>query len=85
MFPHVVDARYLSGHRLWLMFDDGLEGEINLKGVLKGPIFNPLQNTDIFAGFKLDKKAGTLVWPNGADIAPEFLYDRLACAVAAAE
>ena len=85
MFPHVIKARHIAGHRVWLMFDDGLEGELDLKSDLKGPIFEPLQITSEFAKLKLDKKAGTLVWPNGADIAPEFLHNRLTMAVAAAE
>ena len=85
MFPHVIDTRHISGHQIWLHFNDGLEGEIDLKTALHGPIFKPLENVDEFAKFRLDKKAGTLVWPNGADIAPEFLHDRLAREVAAAE
>ncbi len=85
MFPHVQKARYLSGHRVWLLFDDGLEGELDLKVYLKGPIFESLEEPSTFAKFTLDKKAGTLVWPNGADIAPEFLHDILSRSAAAAE
>ncbi len=85
MFPHVIKARHIKEHRVWLVFDDGLEGELDLKGDLRGPVFEPLRTTDEFARFKLDEKSGTLVWPNGADIAPEFLHNRLAMAVAAVE
>ena len=85
MFPHVITARHVSEYRVWIAFDDGLEGELDLRGRLRGPIFEPLENVDEFKKFSLDKKAGTLVWPNGADIAPEFLHDILSRAAAAAE
>jgi hypothetical protein len=70
----VVDARYISGHRMWLRFDDGLEGEIDLASVLHGPVFEPLKDPAYFAKFTID---WTLTWPNGADIAPESLYERV--------
>ena len=70
----VLDARYLHGYRVWLRFDDGLEGEINLSDVLWGPVFEPLKDPAYFANFTVD---WTLTWPNGADIAPESLYARV--------
>lgn len=70
----VLDARYLEGYRVWLRFDDGLEGEIDLAGVLRGPVFEPLEDPAYFANFTVD---WTLTWPNGADIAPESLYTRV--------
>lgn len=70
----VVEARYLSGYRVWLRFDDGLEGEVDLESVLWGPVFEPLKDPAYFANFTLD---WTLTWPNGADLAPESLYQRV--------
>jgi hypothetical protein len=70
----VLDARYLDGYRVWLRFDDGLEGEVELSGVLRGPVFEPLKDPAYFANFTVD---WTLTWPNGADIAPESLYARV--------
>jgi hypothetical protein len=70
----VVDARYLGGYRIWLRFDDGLEGEVDLESVLHGEVFEPLRDPDYFAAFTID---WTLTWPNGADIAPESLYERV--------
>ena len=70
--PHVESAHPLGGHRVWLRFDDGLEGEIDLAGELRGEVFEPLRDPDYFAGFRVDD---TLVWPNGADFALEFLRD----------
>jgi hypothetical protein len=70
--PLVECARCLGGHRVWLRFDDGLEGEIDLAAELHGEVFQPLRDPDYFAGFRVDD---TLIWPNGADFAPEFLRD----------
>ena len=70
----VVEARYLSGHRVWLRFDDGVEGEVDLRDALRGPVFEPLQDPAYFALFSVD---WTLTWPNGADLAPESLHERV--------
>jgi hypothetical protein len=72
--PHVIEARHLGGHRVWLRFDDGIEGEIDLGGDLRGVVFEPLRDPEYFARFSIDD---TLVWPNGADFAPEFLHERV--------
>lgn len=72
---HVVRARYLDAHRVWLRFEDGLEGEVDLGRELDGEVFEPLQDPGYFARFEVD---GTLTWPNGADFAPEFLHDLVA-------
>ena len=73
MLPHVVDARYVANHTIWLRFDDGAEGEIDLANELDGPVFEPLKDLTFFRQFKVDAELRTLVWPNGADFAPEFL------------
>ena len=72
--PHLVDSRHLGGHRIWLRFDDGVEGEVDLATDLWGEVFEPLRDPSYFARFSVDD---TLVWPNGADFAPEFLYERV--------
>ena len=74
MLVHVTEAKHRGGHRVWLRFNDGLEGEIDLSGSLRGPVFQPLADVEYFAHFQVDD---TLTWPNGADYAPEFLYDRV--------
>jgi hypothetical protein len=71
---HVVEARYVGGHVVWLRFRDGREGEIDLAPALGGPIFEPLKDPEIFRTFRVDPEFHTLVWPNGADIAPEYLH-----------
>jgi len=72
---YVVDARHISEFTLWLRFNDGTEGEIDLRDELTGPIFEPLRDPAYFKNFKVD--LDTVTWPNGADFAPEFLYDHL--------
>lgn len=71
---HVIEARYVGGHRVWLRFDDGLQGEVDLADALRGPIFEPLKDPQRFAEFKVDV---TLTWPSGADLAPESLHARV--------
>ena len=77
----VIEARYIRGHRVWLKFEDGVEGEIDLSGELRGPIFEPLRDPKYFARFTVLPDLGTISWPNGADFAPEFLYEKLHVAV----
>lgn len=69
----VTEARHLGGYRVWLRFSDGAEGEIDLEAELWGEVFEPLKDPAYFALVELDPEARTIVWPNGADLAPEFL------------
>jgi hypothetical protein len=70
----VVKAKHLGDFRVLLSFSDGLEGEIDLRDDLWGEVFEPLRDPAYFARFEVDD---TLVWPNGADFAPEFLDERV--------
>ena len=73
----VLEARYVSGFTIWLRFRDGRAGEVDLAPALNGPVFEPLKNVDYFRQFSVHPEFETLVWPNGADIAPEYLYDHV--------
>ncbi len=77
MLPRITDARYVQGFAVWLRFADGSEGIVDLAADLAGPIFEPLRDPLFFARVVLHPELKTLVWPNGADLAPEFLYERL--------
>lgn len=77
MFLHVVDAQYLGEYCLWLKFNNGAEGEIDLAGELEGEVFGPLRDLDAFKRFTVDPEIETVVWENGADFAPEFLYEQM--------
>lgn len=75
MYYDVVDARYVHDFTIWLKFEDGSDGEVDLSGELWGEVFEPLKDRDYFRNFTVEE-FGTITWPNGADFAPEFLYER---------
>jgi hypothetical protein len=74
---HVVDARHERDYILRLRFNDGAEGLVDLADQLYGEMFEPLKDLTKFKSFKLDPELNTVVWENGADLAPEFLHQRL--------
>jgi hypothetical protein len=71
----VVAVDVAGPHTLALTFKDGTRKRVDLLPLLEGPIFEPLRDPAFFAQVLLDPVAGTVVWPNGADIAPETLYE----------
>jgi hypothetical protein len=72
--PRVMAFRRVADFRVFFTFWDGTEKEIDLEPYLQGPIFNPLRRDPaLFAQMFLD--GDTIAWPNGADIAPETLYE----------
>ena len=73
MFLHVTDARYVGNYDVELTFSDGRRGVANLTDALWGPVFEPLRDPALFAQLWVDPELQTLVWPNGADLAPEYL------------
>ena len=74
---HIIEAQYRGGFVVWLRFYDGTAGEIDLGPELWGEVFEPLKDPAVFSQFKIDPLFHTLVWPNGADLAPEFLHDNI--------
>ena len=70
-FLHIDQARHLNDFEIWVSFNDGTEGSVDLKDDLEGSIFEPLKDPNYFKEFKLE--GHTLSWPNGADFAPEFI------------
>jgi hypothetical protein len=70
--PSVIRAEYCDHFRIHLTFNDNTEKTIDFHQWLRGPIFEPLKDLTYFRRFFLD--GGTVAWPNGADIAPETLY-----------
>ena len=71
----VLEARYVRDHVVWLRFRDGTAGEIDLESEMWGPVFESLKDPEAFRAFSIHPEFRTLVWPNGADLAPEFLHD----------
>jgi hypothetical protein len=76
MYYNVVAAKHVKDYVVWVKFEDGTEGEIDLMPELWGPVFEPLKNVEYFREV-IVAEYGTIAWPNGADIAPEFLYERV--------
>lgn len=74
MIPRVVAVEITGPHSLKLTFRDGVEKQIDLLPLLVGPVFQPLRDPSYFRQVLLDPVTGTIIWPNGADIAPETLY-----------
>ncbi len=75
----------MEGYRLWLRFNDGTSGTVDMSDELWGPMFEPLKDKTLFAQAALDPELETVTWPNGADLAPEFLYEQAAQSRAPAE
>ena len=76
MYYTVTEARYLRDRVLWLRFEDGTEGEVDLTNELTGPVFEPLEDVNYFKKVFLAEYR-TIAWQNGADVAPEFLYEQV--------
>ena len=72
---HVKKAKYISDYQIWVSFDDGSEGNVDLEKYLTGSMFEPLKEKSLFSKVRFDEELGTITWPNGADLAPEFLKD----------
>ena len=77
MIPRIIDASHVRNHTLRLRFSDGTEGEVDLAGELTGEVFVPLMDIGYFKRFCIHPELHTLTWPNDADFAPEFLYERV--------
>jgi hypothetical protein len=74
--PRVQSVRPLDDFRLAVCFEDGTAGEVDLKDRLFGPVFEPLKDPQYFAKVFVDE-FGAVAWPNGADLAPDAMYEQL--------
>ncbi len=74
----VLFVEPLTGYRVRLGFTDGSAREVDLERYLHGPVFEAIRSDpQVFRSVKVDKRMGTIVWPNGADIDPDVLYYEL--------
>jgi hypothetical protein len=72
----VSKIEYRGGYVYYIVFDDGVEGTIDFSDYLsRGPIFEPLKDKTLFSKARVE--GGTIGWPNGADVAPETLYEKI--------
>ncbi len=81
MSPRIVEARYVGDYTIHIRFADGAEGDIDLSEELFGPVFEPLKDIELFKQFSVHPELHTVVWPSGADLAPEFLREAIRVAV----
>jgi uncharacterized protein DUF2442 len=73
--PLLIDAKPSDGYTVHVRFEDGLTADVDLSYLLDyGGVFEPLHDLGYFRQLRADAEAGTIVWPNEADIAPETLY-----------
>jgi hypothetical protein len=73
----VTSARYAGGYKVELVFNNGNAGVVDLTDALWGPVFEPLKDMQAFRQLTLSEVLHTICWNNGADFAPEFLYEKL--------
>lgn len=77
MIPKIIEAKYLRDYTLFIRFSDGTEGEVDLRQELHGEVFESLKDVSVFKTFTVHPEFHTICWPNGADLAPEFLYEKI--------
>lgn len=74
---HITHVNPTGHGTLWLVFVDGLSGEVDVLDRMRGPVFDRARTPEGFAEVFLDTEGGTVAWPGGADLAPDTLYERV--------
>ena len=74
----VKSARYVEGYKVWIEFSNEESGVVDLEPDLRGPMFEPLKDPEKFKKFRVSGILRTLIWDNGANFAPEYLYSKIA-------
>jgi uncharacterized protein DUF2442 len=78
MLKDIVEVRPLENYRLYLRFEDGVEGTVDLANCVRFEgVFAPLQERAYFVQVQVHAELGTIFWPNGADLDPDVLYSRV--------
>jgi Protein of unknown function (DUF2442) len=75
--PDITNVVVPRHGRLSLTFADGLTGEVDVLDRMRGPVFERARTREGFAEVHVDPDIGTVCWPNGADLAPDTLYERV--------
>lgn len=76
MLMHVIGVKCIGPNSLRVWFDDGCVKDIDLVNELWGEVFEPLRDPEFFKQVFVNRETGTVEWPNGADLAPTFLYEK---------
>lgn len=75
MLKDIVAVKLLEGYQLFLRFEDGIEGVVDISQLVPfSGVFAPLQDLATFAQVQIHPELGTLIWQNGADLDPDVLY-----------
>lgn len=75
MLKDIVAVKPLADYQLWLRFEDGAEGVVDVSQLIQfSGIFAPLQDLAAFAQVRIHAELGTIIWQNGADLDPDVLY-----------
>ena len=78
MLIDIIDVKHLSGTTLFLRFEDGKEGAIDISTVVKFTgVFEPLKGRKFLESVKVNSELGTICWPNEADLCPDILYAKV--------
>jgi hypothetical protein len=75
--PDITAAEVVQHGVLRLTFADGLSGEVDVIDRMRGPVFDEARTAEGFTNVEVDPETGTVVWPGGADLAPDTLYERV--------
>ena len=75
MFRHVNRVNHITAYQLRVEFSDGTAKTVDLAGELHGEVFEPLKDPDLFRQVAVNPETRTIEWPNGADFAPEYLFE----------
>ena len=76
MIPRLTGATYLKDYKIQVTFSDGKSGVLDMEDELWGEVFEPLKDKKQFKSFCFDSELKTITWSTGADLAPEFLYQK---------
>lgn len=78
MLKDIVEVEPRNGYRLFLRFEDGVSGEVDLAELIRFEgVFAPLKERARFVEVRVHPELGTIYWPNGADLDPDVLYARI--------
>jgi uncharacterized protein DUF2442 len=75
--PDITEVAAVSHGVVALTFADGVRGEVDVLDRMHGPVFADARTPEGFAEVTVDRETGTIVWPGGADLAPDTLYERV--------
>lgn len=75
MLYDIVEVKVVKNYILYIRFENGLSGEVDISKIIPFEgIFSKLKEPSYFGTVRVDKDLGTIVWENGADLAPDYLY-----------